>query len=578
MSNPNTQLSTLKSILNGDAMREQFARALPKHLSPERFCRIAITALSRTPKLQQCTQESLFKCLLELSAFGLEPDGRRAHLIPYGDQATLIIDYRGLAELAMRSGIIAKLHTDIICDNDIFEYNLGEIVQHKIDWKHPRGEMYAAYAMAVTKEGAVFVQVLTKDEIDAIKKRSRSGSNGPWVTDYNEMAKKGLALDTPIPTPFGWTTMASLNVGDLVFDMNGQQTKVIAKSKVKNLPCFKVNFTNGDSIICDDEHRWVARAGKSNANKQKYEVMTVNKIQEAIEDGLSVTIPVQKTLEIPEVDLPIDPYLFGYWLGDGNKTCPAITCGADDVDHVVDMVKGSKYKLGKIGKDKRTGAFTIRAKGGMLQDLRSLGVLNNKAIPEIYLRASKQQRLDLLCGLMDSDGHIDKQRGRAHFYNTNQGLSDGVAELVSSLGDVPFTTVKKMNGFGTSCIAYFVGWKPSICPVKLKRKMGNFQPRKITPYRAVASVESIPSVPTQCIAVASHTKTYLAGKSMAVTHNTAFRRLSKWLPLSAEFRDAQERDEEEAPVEREVTPAVTGSFLLGAKSEAAPEAVEEEAK
>ncbi len=185
-----TPLNKIKSLLSSDTMKAQFAAALPKHLSAERFCRIAITALTRTPKLVNCTQESLFKCLLDLSALGLEPDGRRAHLIPYGDQCTLIIDWKGLAEMAMRSGVIAKLHADIVCENDIFAYNLGEIVQHTVDWKRDRGPMYAAYAMAVTKDGPVFVQVLTKAEIDGIRKRSKSGNNGPWVTDYNEMAKK----------------------------------------------------------------------------------------------------------------------------------------------------------------------------------------------------------------------------------------------------------------------------------------------------------------------------------------------------------------------------------------------------
>jgi recombination protein RecT len=185
-----TQLATLKTTLNSDAMREQFARALPKHLSPERFCRIAITALTRTPKLQECTQESLMKCLLDLSAFGLEPDGRRAHLIPYKDQCTLVIDWKGLAELAMRSGIVAKLHADVVCENDEFTYDLGEVKAHKIDFRKPRGEVYAVYAMAQTKTGEVFVAVLAKDEVESVRKRSRAGTSGPWVTDWNEMAKK----------------------------------------------------------------------------------------------------------------------------------------------------------------------------------------------------------------------------------------------------------------------------------------------------------------------------------------------------------------------------------------------------
>ena len=84
------------SMLNSETMQKQFAAALPTHLSPERYCRIATTALRRNPALQKCTQESVFKCLLDLSSVGLEPDGRNAHLIPYGKECTLIIDYKFL--------------------------------------------------------------------------------------------------------------------------------------------------------------------------------------------------------------------------------------------------------------------------------------------------------------------------------------------------------------------------------------------------------------------------------------------------------------------------------------------------
>ena len=190
MSQLATKTSDLRSLITSDKMKQQFAAALPQHLSADRFCRIALTALTRTPKLFDCTQESLMRCLLDLSAYGIEPDGRRAHLIPYGNTCTLILDWKGLAELAMRSGIIAKLHADIVCENDVFTYNMGEVTRHEIDWKQPRGAMYAAYAMAVTKDGPVFVAVMNKEEIDGIRKRSKAGNSGPWVSDYNEMAKK----------------------------------------------------------------------------------------------------------------------------------------------------------------------------------------------------------------------------------------------------------------------------------------------------------------------------------------------------------------------------------------------------
>jgi len=190
-----TQLTTtepkgLKALVNSDKMREQFALALPKHLTAERFCRIAITALTRTPKLQECTPESFMKCLLDLSALGIEPDGRRAHLIPYGKECTLILDYKGIAELVMRSGIVSSIHADKVCENDSFTVDRGRITSHAIDYKQPRGKAYAYYVIVQFKDGTEKNEVMTRDECEAIRKRSKAGSSGPWVTDFDEMAKK----------------------------------------------------------------------------------------------------------------------------------------------------------------------------------------------------------------------------------------------------------------------------------------------------------------------------------------------------------------------------------------------------
>lgn len=187
---------SLKTILTGDAMLEQFSKALPRHLSAERFVRICTTALLRTPKLLECTHESFFKCLLDLSAMGLEPDGVRAHLIPFDNnktkttECTLLIDYKGLVEIVRRSPEIARPHADIICPDDDFEFSAGSIIRHTWDMQKPRGAMIGAYAMVVLKDGTNQAVVLQKHEIDDVRKRSKSQSNGPWVTDYNEMAKK----------------------------------------------------------------------------------------------------------------------------------------------------------------------------------------------------------------------------------------------------------------------------------------------------------------------------------------------------------------------------------------------------
>jgi len=179
----------IKSIINSPQMADQFARALPKHLPAERFARVAITALTRTPKLAECTQASLMKCLLDLSAMGLEPDGRRAHLIPYGTECTLIIDYKGLVELIRRSGDVISIRSETVCEKDLFEWKNGEIT-HEVNWREPRGEVQAVYAEAVMKSGERQTATMTRQEVDAIKVRSRAGNNGPWKTDWAEMAKK----------------------------------------------------------------------------------------------------------------------------------------------------------------------------------------------------------------------------------------------------------------------------------------------------------------------------------------------------------------------------------------------------
>lgn len=186
----------MKSLLEGPAFRAEIAKVLPKHLTPERMIRVAITATMKTPKLLQCTADSLTKCLLDCSALGIEPDGRRAHLIPFEDRkkgvtvCTLIIDYKGLAELAMRSGLVSNIHADVVRENDVFEYDLGEIKAHKIDFRNERGAAYAFYAICRFKDGSVKADVMSVDEVESIRMRSKSPNEGPWATDPVEMGKK----------------------------------------------------------------------------------------------------------------------------------------------------------------------------------------------------------------------------------------------------------------------------------------------------------------------------------------------------------------------------------------------------
>lgn len=193
---------TVRELINSDRFKDEVARALPAHITPDRFIRVALTAMTKTPKLAECTQASLFQCLLSLSQLGIEPDGRRAHLIPYWNgkqqvtECSLIIDYKGYVELIMRTGKVSKIHADVVCEKDEFEYNIGEITKHKINFKEPRGEVYAAYCIVQFKDGTSKCEVLSKDEVETVRKSSKAGTSGPWVQWWNEMAKKTAARRT----------------------------------------------------------------------------------------------------------------------------------------------------------------------------------------------------------------------------------------------------------------------------------------------------------------------------------------------------------------------------------------------
>ena len=187
---------SIREYLAAPSMLEQIGRALPQHMTAERMARIATTCLARVPKLAECTPESFFRCLLDLSAWGLEPDGRHAHLIPYGKECTLVLDYKGIVALAYRSEKILSIHCDVIREGDMFEFSLGEVKQHT-PWAFRNegkptsaGEIVGAYAYIKLVNGAIKCELMSRDEIEAIRKRSRAGNSGPWVTDFAEMGKK----------------------------------------------------------------------------------------------------------------------------------------------------------------------------------------------------------------------------------------------------------------------------------------------------------------------------------------------------------------------------------------------------
>jgi len=178
--------------------RKAVAEVLPKHLTAERIVRVAITAVMGKPQILSIVQTpvgkaSLLNALLRCSQAGLELDGRLAHLVPFGDTLQLIFDYKGLLTLAKRNGVDAK--AVVVRENDDFDYTEDDgtgktLVQHRFDPFAERGAVIGVYSRAVSDGKAADYEFMSKADVDAIRKRSRASGNGPWVTDYDEMAKK----------------------------------------------------------------------------------------------------------------------------------------------------------------------------------------------------------------------------------------------------------------------------------------------------------------------------------------------------------------------------------------------------
>jgi recombination protein RecT len=186
--------NTLVSLLRSPKVQAQMAMALPKSLTADRLTRIIITECRKTPELLNCSQESFLGSVLQCAQLGLEPGSALGHcyLLPYGKNCQLIIGYRGMIDLARRSGQIASINAYCVYEADEFEYELGlhPDIKHKPSPLADRGAITYVYAVAVLIGGGVQFEVMSRAEIEAVRKQSKASKNGPWVTHWSEMARK----------------------------------------------------------------------------------------------------------------------------------------------------------------------------------------------------------------------------------------------------------------------------------------------------------------------------------------------------------------------------------------------------
>jgi replicative DNA helicase len=376
-----------------------------------------------------------------------------------------------------------------------------------------------------------------------------------WIVAARPAVGKALALDTPLPTPTGWTTMGEVAVGDLLIGADGKPTRVVAATEVMhNRPCYEVEFSDGTVIVADSQHQWLtetrqgSRYAQDGPSYSRLPVLpkpvTTEQIAATLrcptaDARLNHAVRNAQPFDLPEVDLLLDPYLLGAWLGDGTTATADITsadpaipdeirrrgyrvtasrsarlryrvqlppvvigrertclvCGRVFANRLPNVRTCGKVCGGKLrfiadplpgracsdcgGPVPSYGArcsSCLKVNGTVQAQLRALGVLGDKHIPISYLRAGERQRRDLLAGLLDTDGMVASHGATAQFSSTNRRLAYDVRDLVNSLGCRATVTAKAVAGrTAASSICYNVSFAPQQQVFKLPRKAVRLQ-------------------------------------------------------------------------------------------------------
>jgi len=319
---------------------------------------------------------------------------------------------------------------------------------------------------------------------------------------------KLLDLNCPIPTVSGWRTMGTLRDTDVLFDKDGNQCGIsYLHQPVQNPKSFDVKFSNGETVKACADHQWYIHSRLQHPKHNSKGSPTLNSIGNDLYEGVWTTqelfdrgvdsgcgksfcVPMHNGIICETAKLPIDPYLLGYWLGDGASASGSITIGDQDIDQC------------EI-------------------------VFSHKHIPRNYLRSSISQRLSLLQGLMDSYGTISKRGTDISFINKDEKLIDNVAELLASLGlKYSKRTIHKScqtGVVGTYFQLQFMAFKDTHPVFRLQRKLDR---QKLTASTGrsrnchIVSITPCKSEPMRCITVDSPSGTYLFGNTMLPTHNT----------------------------------------------------------
>lgn len=346
---------------------------------------------------------------------------------------------------------------------------------------------------------------------------------------------KEVALDTPIITPTGYSTMGDVKVGDTIFDEEGNPCHVTYKTPIDYTPVsYEITFSDGEKIKACKDHNWYVDSWRSN----KYKVMTT---QEILDSGyfterkngyinLRYCVPLPKPLKFKKKKLPVDPYDFGVWLGDGSYSSAYVCFNGDDMDEMLSYMSTQPISKRKE-KDKNCYLANLSLRSDFGKFLKEYDFKNKgKYIPKEFLINSVENRLALLQGLMDTDGYVNQNKKNGsvmcEITQKNDNIADGICFLLDSFG-IKYNNVIKVptiNGVKKNPVHRISFNADKTFPVfRLKRKLNMLPEHKgKADVKYIKDIKPIDPVPMQCITVDSPNHLYLAGKHNTVTHNTSF--------------------------------------------------------
>lgn len=353
---------------------------------------------------------------------------------------------------------------------------------------------------------------------------------------------KAQPVDSLVLTPDGWVQIGSLRIGDKVVGSDGKPTKVVGIFPQGRKNTYEIIMSDGFSTKCCDEHLWTVRTGNSRRFGDGWHTLSLKDIRNSgllrqkNSNGLRYSIPIVSPVKFEEKKLPIDPYLLGVLLGDGSFSNSITICSGDEEifslvkerlpkNYTLNQVKGDKYS-------KRISSNRPGVRSDLLSSTKELGLFRSnwytKFIPNVYLFSSINQRIELLQGLMDTDGYISKDGHVTQFYSSSLSLVNDVTNLIQSLGGTAKIKKKKpvlgeKSKAKNAKMSYIIiiSLPNEIMPFKISRKVKRWKPRsKYLPSRQIKEIKKNPvKEECVCIKVEAEDQLYVTD-NFIVTHNT----------------------------------------------------------